>query len=125
MMVIDAQWGLVDACQDKGVRVLRITMDDIAVRGRLDNNRLFIDDREVSVVYFRSCYTPDDYLTSIQATPLIGCSVPDDVAKLGGLWPVRYMLEISMAIKCPSIQYQVAGTKKVHQVMAESNVLEQ
>jgi hypothetical protein len=30
-------------------------------------------------------------------------------------WDARLMMERSMAIKCPSIQYHLAGTKKIQQ----------
>ena len=54
---------------------------------------------EVAVVYFRSTYTPSDFL--------------DESA-----WTARYQLERSSAIKCPSILTHLAGTKKVQQVLA-------
>ncbi|PNH46484.1 hypothetical protein VD0004_g1578 [Verticillium dahliae] len=54
---------------------------------------------EVSVAYLRFGYGPDDY--------------PDQRA-----WDARHHLERSAAIKCPTILSQVAGTKKVQQVLA-------
>ncbi|KAI0480207.1 glutathione synthase [Xylariaceae sp. FL0804] len=54
---------------------------------------------EVAVVYMRSGYGPGDY--------------PDQAA-----WDARYQLERSAAIKCPTVLTQVAGTKKVQQVLA-------
>ncbi|KAI0128910.1 hypothetical protein BJ170DRAFT_352174 [Xylariales sp. AK1849] len=54
---------------------------------------------EVAVVYMRSGYGPSDY--------------PDTSA-----WEARYHLERSAAIKCPTVLTQVAGTKKVQQVLA-------
>ncbi|KAI1337944.1 glutathione synthase [Xylariaceae sp. FL0016] len=54
---------------------------------------------EVAVIYMRSGYGPSDY--------------PDQSA-----WDARYHLERSAAIKCPSVLTQVAGTKKVQQVLA-------
>lgn len=54
---------------------------------------------EVAVVYMRSGYGPSDY--------------PDQSA-----WEARYHLERSAAIKCPTVLTQVAGTKKVQQVLA-------
>ncbi|KAI1633309.1 hypothetical protein F4809DRAFT_623940 [Biscogniauxia mediterranea] len=54
---------------------------------------------EVSVIYMRCGYGPDDY--------------PDKSA-----WEARYHLERSAAIKCPTVLTQVAGTKKVQQVLA-------
>lgn len=54
---------------------------------------------EVAVIYMRSGYGPGDY--------------PDARA-----WEARYHLERSAAIKCPSVLTQIAGTKKVQQVLA-------
>ncbi|RYP25031.1 hypothetical protein DL767_008500 [Monosporascus sp. MG133] len=54
---------------------------------------------EVAVIYMRSGYGPSDY--------------PNQSA-----WEARYHLERSAAIKCPTVLTQVAGTKKVQQVLA-------
>lgn len=54
---------------------------------------------EVAVVYMRSGYGPSDY--------------PDDAA-----WEARYHLERSAAVKCPTVLTQLAGAKKVQQVLA-------
>ncbi|XP_065168783.1 glutathione synthetase-like [Atheta coriaria] len=88
------------------VRVKRRTLTDIAVDGRLGDKRIyFSDDFEVAVVYFRSGYEPDHYVTQ-------------------GEWDARLMIERSLAIKCPSIQYHLAGTKKVQQELASPGCLE-
>ena len=50
-------------------------------------------------------YTPDQYPSEIE-------------------WSARLMLERSLAIKCPSIHYHLAGTKKVQQRLAEKGMLE-
>ena len=57
---------------------------------------------EVTTVYLRSTYAPTDF--------------PDESS-----WEARYHLERSAAIKCPSILLQLAGTKKVQQVLAMPN----
>lgn len=54
---------------------------------------------EVAVVYFRAGYGPSDY--------------PDQTA-----WEARYHIERSNAIKCPTVLTQMAGAKKVQQVLA-------
>jgi glutathione synthetase len=54
---------------------------------------------EVAVVYFRAGYGPGDY--------------PNDSA-----WKARFQIERSNAIKCPTILTQLAGAKKVQQVLA-------
>lgn len=55
---------------------------------------------EVAVAYLRCAYGPGDYPAGSDA------------------WEARYHLERSTAIKCPSVLTQVAGTKKVQQVLA-------
>jgi len=59
---------------------------------------------EASVVYFRAGYTPNDYPT---------CSE----------WEGRTLIERSYAVKCPSVAQQLAGTKKVQQVLASPTEL--
>ena len=54
---------------------------------------------EISVVYLRAGYTPTDYPTATA-------------------WSTRLLLERSLAIKCPTIALQLAGAKKVQQVLA-------
>ncbi|TAQ85174.1 hypothetical protein B7494_g6505 [Chlorociboria aeruginascens] len=54
---------------------------------------------EVAVVYFRACYGPQDYTGEDS-------------------WKGRLQIERSNAIKCPSILTQLAGAKKVQQVLA-------
>lgn len=67
------------------------------------------DEREgevlVSVAYYRAGYTPDDYPTELE-------------------WTARKTIEHSLATKCPTVGYQLAGTKKIQQVLCEENVLE-
>ena len=67
------------------------------------------DEREgevlVSVAYYRAGYTPDDYPTELE-------------------WSARRTIEHSLATKCPTVGYQLAGTKKIQQVLCEENILE-
>jgi glutathione synthase len=60
---------------------------------------------EISTVYFRAGYTPTDYLTT-------------------EYYDTRYLLERSRAIQCPSIQLQLAGGKKVQEVLTKPGILE-
>lgn len=62
------------------------------------------NDLEVSVVYFRAGYEPGHYPTQNE-------------------WDARYLVEKSAAIKCPSIHYHLAGTKKVQQALAKPGIL--
>lgn len=59
---------------------------------------------EVTVVYFRAGYEPGHYPSQNE-------------------WDARFLIEKSAAIKCPSIQYHLAGTKKVQQALAKPGIL--
>lgn len=63
------------------------------------------DDMEVAVIYMRSCYKPTDYRT-------------DDDCN------ARLMIESSKAIVCPMAAYQLAGTKKVQQMLVKPGAVE-
>uniref|UniRef100_A0A673JVC4 Glutathione synthetase n=1 Tax=Sinocyclocheilus rhinocerous TaxID=307959 RepID=A0A673JVC4_9TELE len=74
--------------------------------GSLDESRrLFVDGREIAIVYFRNGYMPQNY-TSEKS------------------WEARLMMERSLAVKCPDISTHLAGTKKVQQELARRGVLE-
>ncbi|KAG5440792.1 hypothetical protein PCK2_000228 [Pneumocystis canis] len=60
---------------------------------------------EISVVYFRTGYLPDHYPSSIE-------------------WSARLLIEESRAIKCPTIITQLAGSKKIQQLLCEQNIIE-
>lgn len=73
-----------------------------------EEGRLWVNDRLVAVVYYRAGYAPTDYPGG------------DD----GVEWKNRATLENSVATKCPSLGYHLAGTKKVQQALARPNVVE-
>ena len=95
------------------IRTEFITLKDIMNKCNVDANKVlkFNDDKKindeqtVSVVYYRAGYTPVDYPSNDE-------------------WSARKLVEFSSAIKCPSIGYQLAGTKKVQQILCEDNMLE-
>ncbi len=64
---------------------------------------------QASLVYYRAGYAPTDYPDG------------DD----GIEWKAREMIERSVATKCPSLGYHLAGTKKIQQELARPGVLEQ
>ena len=93
---------------------MRQTLQELEHSIQLVSRKLFLRIRtgqaepklvEISTVYFRAGYTPDDYTS-------------DEI------FGVRALLERSTAIKCPSIALQLAGSKKVQQVMTRPGVLE-
>uniref|UniRef100_F6WBE1 Glutathione synthetase n=2 Tax=Ciona intestinalis TaxID=7719 RepID=F6WBE1_CIOIN len=91
---------------DPAVKVRRKVFDNCISTTRTDQDgKLFIDDEEVAVVYFRTCYMPDQFPTNKH-------------------WEVRKLIELSSAIKSPSIAHQLVGSKKIQQVLAKPGVLE-
>ncbi|XP_004536430.1 glutathione synthetase isoform X1 [Ceratitis capitata] len=88
------------------IKVIRRTLTEVHKEGKLGPNKeLFLGEYEVAVIYFRAGYEPDHYPTQDE-------------------WDARYMMECSRAIKCPSIHYHLAGTKKVQQALAQPEMLE-
>lgn len=84
----------------------RKTLTEIYEEARLnDKQQLVIEGSPVAVVYYRSGYEPAQYPSAKE-------------------WDARLRVERSTAIKCPSIHYQLAGTKKVQQALAAPGVLE-
>lgn len=90
------------------IKVVRRTFDQLAVDASVNptTSVLRVSDIEISTVYFRAGYTPNDYPSSSH-------------------YATRFLLEGSRAIQCPSIPLQLAGGKKVQQILAEPNVLDQ
>lgn len=88
------------------IQIYRKTLAEIYEETELNSKKqLMFDGKPVAVVYYRSGYEPAQYPTSRE-------------------WDARLRVERSTAIKCPSIQYQLAGTKKVQQALAEDGALE-
>ena len=88
------------------VFVIRKTLTQIGQSGKLSNDKkLLVDGHEVAVIYMRCGYHPDQYPTQLE-------------------WDARLMMELSMAIKSPSINYHLAGTKKVQQELAKEGIIE-
>ncbi|CRL02584.1 CLUMA_CG015836, isoform B [Clunio marinus] len=87
------------------VKVIRQSLTEIFKEGKLgDNKTLIVGNVTASVVYFRAGYEPGHYHSENE-------------------WAARLMIERSTAIKCPSVHYHLAGTKKVQQALAKPGVL--
>ncbi|XP_065334799.1 glutathione synthetase-like isoform X2 [Cloeon dipterum] len=92
--------------QNPNVPVIRRNLTQISERAKLGSKKeLILDDMEVGVIYFRAGYEPGQYHSENE-------------------WNARLLMERSKAIKCPSIYYHLAGTKKVQQALAKPGVLE-
>ncbi|KAI4491640.1 hypothetical protein M0804_003032 [Polistes exclamans] len=88
--------------QNPNIKVIRRTLTEMITTAKLGSNKeLIVDDYIVALVYYRCGYEPGQYHTKKE-------------------WDVRLLIERSLAIKCPSIQYHLAGTKKVQQALAKS-----
>lgn len=88
------------------IKIVRKTLTEIGNRAILSvDKKLMLDDFEVGVIYFRAGYHPSHYPTANE-------------------WNTRLLMERSKAIKCPTMQYHLAGTKKVQQELARPGVLE-
>ncbi|XP_028410101.1 glutathione synthetase-like [Dendronephthya gigantea] len=88
------------------VKVVRRTLKQVEENGSLQEDKtLVIDGKEIAVAYFRAGYTPNDYYSDKE-------------------WSGRLKLERSRAIKCPTVAYQLVGTKKIQQVLAEPGNVE-
>ncbi|XP_076249666.1 glutathione synthetase isoform X2 [Calliopsis andreniformis] len=87
------------------IKVIRRSLRQLVSEAKLGPNKeLIVGNQVVSVVYFRSGYEVEAYPTEQE-------------------WAVRLLIERSRAIKCPSIHYHLAGTKKVQQSLAYPNAL--
>ena len=88
------------------VFVIRKTLTQLADIATLtQDKRLMVGEVEVGVIYMRCGYHPDQYPTERE-------------------WGVRLLMERSKAIKSPSINYHLAGTKKVQQELAKRGMVE-
>ncbi|KAI0331124.1 glutathione synthase [Cubamyces sp. BRFM 1775] len=110
--VFDQRWLEYELLEKHSIRVVRQTFEQLAVSAEVvPTSRILrlrlpgvlprgAESVEISTVYFRAGYTPKDYPTPAH-------------------YETRYLLESSVAIKCPSIQLQLAGGKKVQQVLTQ------
>ncbi|GLI68541.1 hypothetical protein VaNZ11_012982 [Volvox africanus] len=105
----DQQWIQLGLWERHRLRTVRMTLGDIAATAKLDEaggGTVTLKTGEpVCVFYFRAGYTPTDYPSEAE-------------------WAARELIERSNAAKCPTVAYQLAGTKKIQQDLARPGVLE-
>jgi glutathione synthase len=92
--------------RNAGIVTVRLTLENVADECKLREGHLCHRGRVFSVVYFRAGYAPQDLATNL--------------AQNG-----RKLIENSDAILVPSARMQLAGTKKVQQLLTKSSVLQQ
>lgn len=91
---------------DQSIDVLYCNLPSLSSLMSLGRDKaLFLNNTEIAVVYFREGYSPDHYSSQKE-------------------WSARLDIERSKAIKCPSIHYQLAGTKKIQQELAREGAVE-
>ncbi|KAG8902836.1 hypothetical protein FRB99_004032 [Tulasnella sp. 403] len=110
--LFDQRWLEYELTEKHSIRVIRQTFNQLFSSATVTSTgdlTLSVPERtesiQVSVVYYRAAYTPADYPTPQH-------------------YEMRFLLERSRAIKCPTIPLQLAGTKKVQQVLTNPGVLE-
>lgn len=109
----DQRWLEYELLDKHGIRTARKTFTSLIEDAKIDSNGTLRvpnqDDAgspiEVSTIYYRSGYAPGDYTSEAH-------------------WDLRLKLERSAAIKCPTVALQLAGAKKVQQVLSEPGVVE-
>ena len=86
--------------QEPGIRVVRCTLDQIDELGHLNEDKvLMYNDQEVAIVYFRTGYDPAHYTSQVE-------------------WNALLKVEMSRAVKCPSVAMFLAGMKKLQEFLA-------
>ncbi|MDG2197712.1 MAG: glutathione synthase [SAR324 cluster bacterium] len=98
------QMGFFAALSKRGVKVVRATLAEVHEKGKLKNGDLWVGPQRIGVVYFRAGYAPSD--------------LPDEESR-----SARKMLEASSAVLVPEASMQLAGTKKIQQLLAGSGIL--
>eukprot|EP01062_Namystynia_karyoxenos_P042396 TRINITY_DN30994_c0_g1_i1.p1 TRINITY_DN30994_c0_g1~~TRINITY_DN30994_c0_g1_i1.p1 ORF type:complete len:1070 (+),score=377.03 TRINITY_DN30994_c0_g1_i1:79-3288(+) len=88
--------------EQHGVRCLQMPLAEAGRRLRADTGGpLLLDgDRVVTVVYYRAGFAPEHY-------------------QAAGSWEARALIERSLAAKCPSVGWHLAGTKAVQCALAD------
>ena len=109
----------------RGVLVIRKTFEEIIkeIKINKEDNALFMyiflkkinkfinnffkrGEQEISVVYFRHGYIPNHYVDEEH-------------------WKVRERMEMSTAIKCHSVEFQLVNFKKIQEVLQRKDILSQ
>ena len=92
--------------QKHQIRTVRASLSAISLHFTLEpgtNDGLY-QGLPVSIIYYRAGYAPNDYKTAQD-------------------WETREKLEKSTAVKCPCIDYHLAGVKKVQQLLCSEEHL--
>ena len=107
------EWNIVDQqllafalWKQHSIPVMRKTLGEIHDEAQTDaRGQLVIGGRVVSLAYFRAGYTPRDFPSEKE-------------------WEALLQIERSLAVKCPTVAYHLAGCKRMQQVLTSTDVLE-
>ena len=88
----------------RGVATLRMTLEDIAHEGRLREGHLVVGGTVAAITYLRAGYGPEDFRS-------------EDAFR------GRTLIEASSTIAVPGLYAQLAGTKKVQQLLTGPSLL--
>lgn len=92
------------ALRERGIVTRRLPLQAVAQGGRLREGHLVIDGEVMAIAYFRAAYGPEDF-ASEQA------------------FRGRALIENASAVAVPDLHTQLAGAKKVQQVLSDRSVL--
>ncbi|KAL3131092.1 hypothetical protein ABBQ38_000403 [Trebouxia sp. C0009 RCD-2024] len=102
----DQQWLQTMLLHLHNIKTVRRTLAQLGTEAEISSSgQLSLGGLPVSLVYFRAGYAPTDYPSAAE-------------------WNIREQLERCDAALCPSVAYQLAGSKKVQQDLARPGVLE-
>ena len=86
------------------IQTVRKTLTEIYENGSLSEGHLIMAGKKVAITYYRAGYTPEDFSTS--------CAIKG-----------RQLIEASSTIQVPDLAMQLAGMKKIQQVLTRPEIL--
>ncbi|HAF90096.1 MAG TPA: glutathione synthase [Deltaproteobacteria bacterium] len=86
------------------IQTVRKTLTEIYENGSLSEGHLILAGKKVAITYYRAGYTPEDFSTS--------CAIKG-----------RQLIEASSTIQVPDLAMQLAGMKKIQQVLTRPAIL--
>ena len=102
--VFDQRGGEHKLWDEFGILTVRMSLEEVAQEGFLKQGHLVVRGKIAAVTYFRAGYIPNDY-PSAEA------------------WKARQLIEASSTIAVPSVAMQLAGLKKIQQVLSKPKIL--
>ena len=99
------QFGLLHELRFHGIFMKRVTFEQLFEHAKVVEGRLYYQNHQVSLVYWRTGYSPDDY-TSTQE------------------WDMRMLLESADVFHCPDAALQLAGMKCIQQELTNPDSLQ-